>query len=231
MKKLLFFIFIITGDRTNAQYQVDTNITAAYRKVFQQAPDHIQSLKDTAFRNGLGLLTNIHTDTLNKEHLKPVDTSLQIFIVNKETGIEEPLASSIDENLSITTEHPAWLTCRCRVKGDTLEIAAGRALLSGFGVTAKLTGNSVTARYNEFTKIAAFRTTKSGKMVDNFDIPATVSNLVLNRKYEKGQQEIFGKLSVTSSGFFSYLDASAFTQGYQHKRMRLEFYFRCSVLN
>jgi hypothetical protein len=47
--------------------------------MFERLPDKVKKENNTEFKNGLGILFSIKTDTLNKNDLVPTDTSLKIF--------------------------------------------------------------------------------------------------------------------------------------------------------
>ena len=122
-----------------------------------------------------------------------------------------------------------WLSCNCRFKGDTLEIISGISIFSGFDVTTSLFKDKAKARYTEYESEKVFKTSLESGKVSEFSIPATINNLALDRQPKKGIPEIYGKMTATSNGYFSYLHAGSFKNGYLHKRLKLQYYFRCDV--
>jgi hypothetical protein len=230
MKQSLLFIFIFFCKFSFGQYNVDTAIKAEYQRMFEKLSEEIKKDKDTHFKNGLGILFGIKTDTLNKQDHEPVDTSLKIFSINQEMGEQEALITNPSEEETISVERPEWLSCGCRFKGDTLEIVSGVSLFSGFAVITRLTGNKAAALYTEHeSEGKVFRTKLTNKKVSEFTIPATINSLSIDTKPIKGVKELYGKMSVTSSGYYTYLNAWGFKHDYIYKRMRLQFYFHCNV--
>jgi hypothetical protein len=93
-----------------------------------------------------------------------------------------------------------------------------------------MTGNSVLALYTEHeSEGKVFRTKLTTKKVSEFTIPATINSLTIDRRPTKGLKEIYGKMAVTTNGYYTYVNAWGFKHDYIYKRMRLQFYFRCSV--
>jgi hypothetical protein len=230
MKQSLLFIFIFFYRFSFGQYNADTTLKAEYWRIFERLPEKVKKDKDTEFKSGLGILIGIKTDTLNKKDLEPIDTSLKIFNINQETGEEEPLTTNPSEEETINAEHPQWLSCGCRFKGDTLEIYSGISLFSGFAVITKMTGSRAAALYTEHeSEGKVFRTKLTNKKVSEFIIPATINSLTIDRRPDKGLKEIYGKIAVTTNGYYTYVNAWGFKHDYIYKRMRLQFYFRCDT--
>ncbi len=106
MKLVLLTISCFLFSVTFAQYKIDSSIKTSYIELFQKLPDQIKADKDTEFKNGLGILISIETDTLNKNELQPVDTSLKIFNINSKTGKEEELKKSPSEDEILVKKSP-----------------------------------------------------------------------------------------------------------------------------
>jgi hypothetical protein len=229
-QSLSLIISIFFCELSFGQYKVDTTLKAEYWLMFERLPEKVKKDKDTEFKSGLGILIGIKTDTLNKKDLGPVDTSLKIFSINQETGEQEPLATNTSEEETINVEHPQWLSCGCRFKGDTLEIYSGITLFSGFAVITKLTGERAIALYTEHeSEGKVFRTKLTNKKVSEFTIPATINSLTIDRRPSKGLKEIYGKMAVTTNGYYTYVNAWGFKHDYIYKRMQLQFYFHCDT--
>jgi hypothetical protein len=230
MKQSLLFILIIFSQLVLGQYKVDTTLKTEYWTLFEKLSEEVKKEKDTQFRNGLGILTRIKTDTLNINELQPLDTSLKIFSIDQETGEREYLATSRSEQENINEIQPMFLGCDCSFKGDTLEIVAGISLFSGFAVITSLNNDKAKALYSEHeSEGKVFRTKLTNKKVSEFTIPATINSLKIDRKPKQGIGEIYGKMEVTTNGFYTYINAWDFKHGYMYKRMQLRFYFRCNT--
>jgi hypothetical protein len=140
------------------------------------------------------------------------------------------LTTSRKEEETINPEKRESLNCGCKFKGDTLQIVAGISLFSGFAVITNLTNENAKALYSEHeSEGKVFRTKLSNKKVGEFTIPATINSLGMDRKPIRATSEIYGKLAVTTNGYYSYMNAWDFKHEYIHKRMRLQLYFRCST--
>ena len=230
MKQLLLLNFIFLFQSSYGQYKVDTNLRSEYRKMFDRLPEKVKEVENSQFKTGLGILIDIKTDTLNKTDLEPVDTSLKIFSIDEKTGEKEPMTTSPSEEETITAAQPMWLGCGCIFKGDTLEIASGVSLFSGFAVMTSLYKGKAKALYSEIeTEGKAFRTKLTNKRVSEFTIPATICSLTIDKKPEKGINEIYGKMAIVTTGYYCYINAWGFKHDYIYKRKRLEFYFHCSA--
>ncbi|WP_121357763.1 hypothetical protein [Flavisolibacter nicotianae] len=230
MKQSLLLIFVFLFQSSFGQYKVDTALRGEYRRMFERLPEKVKEVEKSQFENGLGILFNIKTDTLNKADHEPVNTSLKIFSIDEKTGEKEPMIAAPGEEETITEAQPTWLGCGCRLKGDTFEVASGVSLFSGFAVITSLHKDKAKAVYSEFeTEGKAFRTKLSNKRVSEFTVPATINSLTIDRKPEKGINEIYGKIAVVSNGYYSYLNAWGFKHDYIYKRKHLEFYFHCNA--
>jgi hypothetical protein len=230
MKQSLLFIFIFLCQFSFGQYKVDTTLKSEYWRMFERLPEKIKEDKDAHFKSGLGILVSIKTDTLNKNDHEPIDTSLKIFSINQETGEQEPLTTTPSEQETINAENPEWLSCSCRFKGDTLEIVTGISLFSGFAVITKLTKDKAIALYSEHeSEGKVFRTKLTNKKVSEFTVPATINSLTIDRRPKKGLSDIYGKMAVTTNGYYSYINAWGFKHDYIYKRMQLQFYFHCNT--
>ena len=229
--KLFFFILILFFSQASfGQFTIDTSLHAEYWNVFERLPEKYKKEKNTHFKKGLGLLTSIKADTLNKNEFlgnHPLEKDPNAV----ETVKNDPKVFSQSEKESISEVQPMWLSCNCRFKGDTLEIVSGISIFSGFDITTSLIKDKARARYTEYESENVFKVTLTSEKVSEFSIPATINNLVLDRIPKKGIPEIYGKMTATSNGFFSYLNAGNFKNGYMHKRLRVEYYFRCDITN
>ncbi|MBV9962380.1 MAG: hypothetical protein JO072_09045 [Parafilimonas sp.] len=97
------------------------------------------------FKNGLGILFTIKTDTLNKDELRPVDTSIKVYDINPITGKQEPIKTSRSEEELISIDQPVLLPFGNKYDGDTLKIACGISLFSGFAVIVDFINDSTKA--------------------------------------------------------------------------------------
>jgi hypothetical protein len=230
MKPLLLLIFILAWQLSPAQVIFDSSIRKQYWTLFEQLPGKVKDKKDEQFRDGLGILIRVQTDTLNKQDFASADTSLQGFVFNKQTGEKEPLVADPTEEDLVSKEQPAWLSAGCRFKYDSLQIAAGISLFSGFVIITSIRGDKAKAVYSEYeTQGLPFKTLPAGKKLSEFTIAATLDSITLDRKPKKGIKEIYGKISVTTDGFYTSINAFGFKNGYIFKRKKYEYYFRCTI--
>ena len=228
MKHLLFLLFLFSFELSFSQLKVDTAVRTEYWKLFNRLPEDIKNDK-TEFKNGLGILISMRTDTLNKKDHEPVDTSLKIFSVTGENG--EPLNISPTEEETINSAEPQWLGCGCRYKGDTLEIAVGLGVFSSFEITTRLMKGKAVVQYSEYeSEGKVFKTKLTKQNVSQFTIPATITYFFIDSKPRKELSEIYGKIGVITRGFYSYVNAWDFKHGYIYKQMRYEYYFRCNII-
>ena|GEM_PF-4038065 len=210
-----------------AQYRIDSSLRERYWTLFERLPELIRNGKDTSVKKGLGILVELAADTLNKKDRRQDDVSVKIHSVDPGRDGQEG-SGSTGEYGWIGDSTPLWLDCRCGFRGDTLEVVNGLYLFSGFSFTTRLANGRATAFYSgQEPGGRPFKTKLSGKRVDSFTVPATVSGLVLDRRPRRGMSEIYGAMSLTSEAYYSYSDASDFRYGYIHQRMHIRFYFHC----
>src|SRR5690606_23699540 len=141
MKQSFLFILILFCQLSYGQYKVDSSLKTEYLSVYVRLPENFSKEMESQFKNGLGLLTSIRTDTLNKFEFQQVDPSLKIYSINQETGESEPLIASFNEEETISETKPMFLNCNCKFKGNNLEITTGISLFSGFSVITNLSKN------------------------------------------------------------------------------------------
>lgn len=226
----LLFILLLFCKFSFGQYKIDPDLKAQYREQFKRLPEEVKNDSDTDFKDNLGILFDVEIDTLNKNDFEPIDTSLKLFSINPETGEEEPLATNRNDEETVSMEHPLWLNCECKFKGDILEIHSGIGSFSGFAVNIRLAGDRASAFYTEYESSGkVFRMTLTDKKVSDFISPATIHDLTIDRKPTKGLKEIYGRISVASNSYYVYVNAWNFKHGYIHQRVRLQFYFRCHI--
>jgi hypothetical protein len=228
MRQFLFIILLFFYQVTLGQYTIDTSLHTQYWTVFERFPDIVKKEKEKHFKNGLGILTGIKTDTINKNEYSGMDHPDKI---QPGTNTNQGKVFSQNQKESVSEFQPMWISCICKFKGDTLEIIDGLSVFSGFDVTTSLFKDKAKAFYTEYESENVFKTNLANEKVSEFSIPATINNLILDRQPKKGAKEIYGKMIVTSNGYYSYLNAGDFKNGYVHKRLRLQYYFRCDILN
>ena len=230
MKAILFFSALFFCQVALGQYTIDTSLRSQYQVVFEQLPEVVKKEREKHFKTGLGLLTRIKTDTLNKKEYSGNENPEKDPAASQQTNKTDPKVFSQGEKESVSSANPMWLSCICRFKGDTLEIVSGISIFSGFDVTTSLFKDKAKAVYTEYESENVFKTNLSDDKVNEFSIPAIINNLVLDRQPKKGIEEIYGIMSITSNGYYRF-DAMNFKNGYLHKRLKLHYYFRCDVIN
>ena len=62
-------------------------------------------------------------------------------------------------------------------------------------------------------------------------IPATVNSLTVNKRPNYHLTELFGKLSISTAGYYSYTNVRGTKSDYIYKRMNFELYFQCALKN
>lgn len=222
MKYIFLFAATLTAHLAVAQYGVDGSLKERYWTLFGRLPELIRNGKDTTTKKRLGILVELAADTLNKNDRRRGDVSVKI-------DAQEPDGAA-NEYGWISDSTPVWLDCSCGFRGDTFEVVTGLYLFSGFAFTTRVANGhaaaSFTAREPEGKP---FKTALSGKRVNSFVVPARVSNLVLDRRPQKGMEEIYGSVSLASADYYTYLDVFDFRHGYIHQRMRVRLYFHCRL--
>jgi hypothetical protein len=229
MKSVFFIPALFFYLDCQGQFTIDTSLPDQYRVVFERLPDVVKKEKGKHYSKGLGLLTELKTDTLNKNEL--VSTEHPRKMPATPPHKTDPAAFPHGEKKLNSDEQPMWISCICRFKGDTLEIVNGITVFSGFDITTRLYKDKASAGYTEYESEPVFKTNLEQNKVSEFSIPATINNLALDRQPKKGIPEIYGKMTVTSNAYYSFLNAQNFKQGYLHKRLKLQYYFRCNVSN
>ena len=232
MRQFLFIIFLFFYQASFSQYTIDTSLHTQYWTVFERLPEIVKKERGKHFKNGLGLLVGIKTDTINKnEFVEMTDHPEKNQHTSNEINSKDGKVFSQGQKDYVSEVSPMWISCNCKFKGDTLEIVDGISVFSGFDVTTNLFKDKAKAFYAEYESENVFKTNLANEKVSEFLIPATINNLILDRQPKKGTKEIYGKMVVTSNGYYSYLNASDFKNGYLHKRLRLQYYFRCDIPN
>ena len=231
MRQFLFIILLFFCQVSFGQFTIDTSLQTQYWTVFERLPEIVKKEKEKHFKNGLGLLIGLKTDTINKNEYSGMDNPDKNQNTNPETSTKDPKVFSQSQKEYVSEFQPMWISCICKFKGDTLEIINGLSVFSGFDVTSSLFKDKANASYTEYESENVFKTNLANEKVSEFSIPATINNLILDRQPKKGTKEIYGKMQVTSNGYYSYLNAKDFKNGYVHKRLRLQYFFRCDILN
>jgi len=233
MKHLLLLLFCFLFKYSFAQVVIDKSVKEEYLRLFERLPGEIQKDTFNYFTNGISILFNLRSDTLNKKHIAAIDTSrsVKIININPETGKDEPESTPPNEEDWVNKDQPFWLSCDCDIKNDTLRILSGVTLLSGFSITTTIYREKAKAIYFEFeNESKTLKKRLTDKMENDITIPATINYLVISQKPIEGMGELIGKIGVTTNGYYSYSNAWGFKYGYIHKRMRIEYYFRCNTV-
>jgi hypothetical protein len=208
---------------TQAQYKIDTSLRRKYQLLFKKLPVYIRTDKES-FNYGLGILTAFNTDTLNKADIV-VDTSLISMVLLDKNG--KPVKEHKYKPKPISEKDPEWLVCYCTFKEDTLQIMVAAGLFSSFSVTTDLYQGKALARYGGTEREPTFKINPDGPKMAAMEIPATINAVMVDRKPEKGIQELYGSATVTTNGYYNFQNAWGFKNEYIHMSNRIRFYFKC----
>ena len=176
------------------------------------------------------MLYEAKTDTLNRKDFRPDLNSVKIQDIDPITGKVDSTKINLTEREHISRNEPFPLSCNCSFKNDTLTITSGIYLFSGFAIITKLHQDKVDALYFEGeSEGKVLQRALTEEKANEITIPATINFLTLNRKPTNNNKELFGHVSVTTNGYYSYINVWGFKTDYIFKRMRYELYFRCNV--
>ena len=182
------------------------------------------------FEGGWGLLYEAKTDALNKEDFKPNLNSIKIHNLDPITGEVDTTKTTSTEQEQISKNEPFPLSCNCSFKNDTLTITSGIYLFSGFAIITKVYQDKVNAFYFEVeSEDKVLQRDLSEEKANEITIPATINFFTLDRKPTKNIKELFGRVSITTNGYYSYINVWGFKSDYIFKRMRYKLYFRCEL--
>jgi len=228
MRQSLFYIFFLLSQAIFAQYKIDSTVKTNFLRIFEKLPKESVEEFGPASQNGLALLIRDKIDTINKEDLS-TDELITIHDINHESG-EVDSAISWPSNKEIINENfPYPLSCSCAFMDDTLEITSSIYLFSGFSVTIKLHQSKAKSFYTEVeSEGKVFRRTLKEEKVSSLTIPALINLLTLDRPIRNDVTEFYGKIAITTSPYYSYINAWGFKHDYIYKRVKIDFYFRCT---
>jgi len=226
----LLFIFLLSSQLVLPQYKVDSSIKKDYFKIHENLKQEFKDEIIKEFKEGLSLVYQVKTDTLNKQDKIKDFNSIKLEPINSETGQIDTTETTLTDEERISKNDPYPLNCSCSFKKDTLIISSSIYLFSGFAVTAKVYKNNVRVTYSEVeSEVKSLkRTLKEAKRFE-ITIPAKVNFLTMDRIPTRNMPELFGHIGILTSGYYSYINAFEFETDYIHKRMNLQFYFRCDM--
>ncbi len=232
MKHSLLFIFVLSSQLVFSQYKINSSVKKEYFKVFENLDQKFKDETNGEFKEGLSLLYQEKTDTLNKKDKIKDFNSIKIESIDPETGQIDTTETSLSAEKMISKNNPYPLNCRCLFKRDTLIISSSIYLFSGYNVIAKVYKNNVRATYTEVeSEMKSLKRTLKEEKRFEITIPAKVNFFTLDRSPTRNISELFGHIGILTSGYYSYINAFEFETDYIHKSMNLQFYFRCDVKN
>ena len=230
MKYLFTSLFLILSGPIFSQYRIDSTVKNEYRNAFQRLTSYSDDEIKTEFPRGLAILYTEITDTLNKEDIIPglydikLDAPIDSNQINNVSGAN-PTTPEDDAK-----KEPFLLSCACSFKNNTLSITSGYYLFSGFTIAVRLRNNSAKVLYSEVESDRKVLQTKlTEEKSHGITIPAEITLLVLDRSPTKYHSELYGKMGITTAGYYSYINVWGFKSEYIHKRMHYEFYFHCDT--
>jgi hypothetical protein len=178
----------------------------------------------------LSFLYDQKTDILNKKDFKQDFNSIKIYDIDPITGKADSTKTTPNEQEQISKNQPFPLSCNCSFKNDTLTIISGIYLFSGFTIITKLHRDKVKALYSEVeSEEKVLQRTLKEEKLNEITIPATVNFLTLDRRPNGNTKEVFGQISITTNGYYSYINVWGSDSDYIYKRMKFQLYFRCDM--
>ncbi len=230
MKQSLIFILLFSSQTLFGQYKIDSTVKKAYFEILKKLPQEFKNDIETEYKVGLSLLYDERTDTLNKKDFNQDFNSIKIYDIDETTGRADSTKTILTEQEQISKNRPFPLSCNCSFKNDTLIIVSGIYLFSGFTIVAKLYRNKVKALYSEVeSEEKALQRTLKEKKANEITIPATANFLTLHRRPNGNIKELFGQISISTNGYYSYINVWGFKSDYIYKRVKFQLYFRCDM--
>jgi hypothetical protein len=230
MRQSLILVFLFSSEAVFSQYRVDSTVKKEYLKLFEKFPKEFKDVIATEYEGGFGLLYEAKTDTLNKKDLRPDLNSVKIHNLDPITGEVDTTKTNSTEQEQISKNEPFPLSCNCSFKNDTLTITSGIYLFSGFAIITKVYQDKVKGLYFEGeSESKVLQRALTEEKANEITIPATINFFTLDRKPTKNIKELFGQVSITTNGYYSYINVWSFKSDYIFKRMKYELYFRCDM--
>lgn len=229
MKHLFLVILILSSKTLFSQYRIEPKVRKDYFNILGKLPLEFKNEVVIRYREGIGLLYFNKTDTLNKEDFIEDFNSIKIYDIDPITG-KTDTTTTVSTETVISENQPLPLLCNCIYTNDTLIINTGIFLFSGFTAIIKIYNNKVKALYSVIESEGKdLQITLNEPRVNEIRIPTKVNFLMLDRKPNQNVIEYFGKASLTTNAYYSYVNVYGFKNDYIHKRMRFHFLFRCNT--
>jgi len=230
MRQSLTFILLLSSQALLSQYKVDSTIKKEYLKILGKLSQKFKNEIATEYKGGLSLLYEEKTDTLNKKDVEQDFKSIKIYDIDPTTGKADTTKATLTEQEQISKNQPFPLSCSCSFKNDTLTVISGIYLFSGFTIVTKLHQDNIKALYSEVeSEEKVLKRTLKEEKANKITIPAKVNFLTLDRRPRSNIHELFGQISITTSGYYSYINVYGFKSDYIYKRMKFQFFFRCDT--
>jgi hypothetical protein len=223
MRNLLFIIFLSSYYSSSGQVRIT--------KLFEGLPLSGQVQKNQIFKGGCGFLTSLIEDTLNPDEIEhvTVDTSVRTSILDEATGKEIEIKTKTDD-FHISSHSPLPLFCNYEMKNDSLVVVTAIGGFSGFAIRNVLYKNNLSSYYTQWgTDVKEYKL----RLVDerSYSITAApkISQFILDKTPSKTINEMYGKVDLISPDYYDYSNNWFYKNGYIHKRIRLQYYFKCKI--
>jgi hypothetical protein len=229
IKPILFLINTIIFTNCFAQVIYDPNAAKKYDNIYKKLPSRIQkelrkSDKSTYFNQGLAILTEDKTDTINKNELGQRKLSTLILTdINPKTGKE---IKSKPQKVNNDKEY-LFIYCGGGLFADTLVIQIGE-LFFGNTIMHYILKSNVSTFYAVYIKYdTVFKNNSTDSLTNLLSIPTETVKFYLSDTTFKIGETIYGNAEIITN---TYFEKDTWEENWFYKlRRRMKYYFRFQV--
>ena len=225
LKTCLASLFVLSFSTSFCQPVIDQAVINRYDSIYRRLPKQLRKAFGSHFENmGPALVIEDHTDTLNKNGLRPMpESKIEVIDLDLKTGKpikhkKRKIKKEIDYNVS-------W--CAGVFDHDTLFIQIGDPF-SGQMVSHLISKNTVLTEYAEFAKYdTVYKTTESDTLKNYLRIPSQTLGFRLSDDRFIVGKIIYGSAEVLSDPYYK-LDTWEGNTFY-HLQHRMKYYFKFRI--